>query len=1029
MEFLVLGPVEAYAGGKRVGLGHARQRAVLAVLVLELGRVVPAEFLVDRVWGDDPPPTVRNALHGNVARLRAVIAAAAEPGTELARRGGGYVLEAAREKADVLQFRQLVKEAAASDDERADLLLRQAVELWRGAALSGLESPWLDAVREGLERERRAAVLDLRDVGLRLGRHSSLVPELSEAAAVHPADERLAGQLMLALYRSGQAAEALRWFERVRRELAEELGTDPGSGLRLLHQQILRSDPELDWPGAAGPGVALRSGAVAEGGPLVPQELPRDVPAFTGRAAELAQLDQLLAPDGEGAGPVVISAVSGTAGVGKTALAVRWAHRAARWFPDGRLYVDLRGYDPDRPLSAADALAAFLRSLGLPGQDIPAGESERAARYRSLLASRRVLVVLDNAADVTQVRPLLPGGPGCRVVVTSRDALAGLVARDGARRLDLDLLPERDAIGLLRAVIGPRADEDGQAARLLAQRCGRLPLALRVAAELAVARPGLALAELARELADEQHRLDLLDAGGDQRTAVRAVLSWSCQHLDDATVRGFALLGLHPGPDLDTYAAAALTGTGVSVARRLLDALVRAHLVQPSAPGRYRMHDLLRAYARDLAASGGGKERQEALTRLLDHYLATVIASVSILYPAERSTLPDMPLSAAPGPPIAEPGAARAWLDDQLPCLVAATASAAAGGWPSHVLDLASALFRHLDLGRYAEASTINAYALSAARKAGDRAAEARALTRLGAAANRQGRFQEAVCHLEQALALARESGDRVTQAAALTNLGNVAGHQGHYEEASGRYQEALALQREAGDRIAEASNLVNLSGVVIRQGGYQQAAGYLEQALAVARDTGHRVAEVNALGLLGEAETAQGRHDQAARYLRQCLAAARKLDDRIGMANALSSLGRAEFRRGRQPEAAGLLQQALTLHREIGDRPGEAQVLNHLGQLCRAAGQSRDARAQHAAALDLALRIGDSHEQASAHDGLASVCDAAGDHVQARGHWQEALAIYTSIGAPEAEQVRAQLDRAACRGPGTDASASAEAE
>jgi DNA-binding SARP family transcriptional activator/Tfp pilus assembly protein PilF len=1005
MEFLVLGPVEAYAGGKGVALGHARQRAVLAVLVLELGRVVPADFLVDRVWGHDPSPTVRNALHGNVARLRAAIAAAAEPGTELTRRGGGYVLEAAREKADVLQFRQLVREAAASEDKRADLLLRHAVGLWRGAALSGLESPWLDAVREGLERERRAAQLDLHDAGLRLGRHSTLVPEQSEAAALHPADERLAGQLMLALYRSGRAAEALRWFERVRRELAEELGTDPGSGLRLLHQQILRSDPGLDWPGAAGPRAALGSGgAITEGGRLVRRELPRDVPAFTGRAAELAQLNQLLAPDGEGAGPVVISAVSGTAGVGKTALAVRWAHRAARWFPDGQLYADLRGYDPEMPLSAGDALAAFLRSLGVPGQDIPPGVSERAARYRSLLASRRILVVLDNAADVAQVRPLLPAGTGCRVIVTSRDALAGLVARDRARRLDLDLLPERDAIGLLRAVIGSRADSDGQAARLLAERCGRLPLALRVAAELAVARPGLALAELAAELANEQQRLDRLDAGGDQRTAVRAVLSWSCQHLDDATVRGFALLGLHPGPDCDAQAAAALTGAGVGEARPLLDALARAHLVQPSAPGRYRMHDLLRAYARDLAASGGGKEQRVALTRLLDHYLATVVACVGILYPAERSTLPDMPPSAAPDPPIAEPGEARAWLDDHLPCVVAATAHAAAGGWPCHALDLASALFRHLDLGRYAEAVTINAYALSAARKVGDRAAEARALTRLGAAGNRQGRFREAVRHLEQALGLARESGDRAGQAAALTNLGNVAGHQGHYEEASGRYQEALALQREAGDRIAEASNLINLSGVVIRQGGY------LEQALAVARDTGHRVAEVNALGLLGEVETAQGRHDHAARYLRQRLAAAREVDDRIGTANALSSLGRAEFCRGRQPEAADLLRQALTLHREIGDQPGEAQVLNHLGELRLAAGQPRDARAQHAAALDLAVRIGDSHEQARAYDGLASVCDAAGDHDQARSHWREALAIYTRIGAAEAERVRTQL-------------------
>src|SRR5215472_6158356 len=352
----------------------------------------------------------------------------------------------------------------------------------------------------------------------------------------------------------------------------------------------------VDAPATLGAAAEIRPAPGRPGGPvrsgLVPRQLPADVGAFTGRTVELAELDWLLpdaaaGPVTDAVGPVVISAVSGTAGVGKTALAVRWAHRAAAHFPDGQLYVNLRGYDPDQPVSAGEALAGFLRALGVAGQDIPPGEAERAARYRSLVAGRRLLVVLDNAATVEQVRPLLPGSPSAMVVVTSRDSLAGLVARDGARRLDLGLLPAADAVALLRVLIGQRAEADPAAARMLADRCARLPLALRVAAELAVARPDTPLAELAAELADEGERLALLDAGGDPRGAVASVFSWSYRHLDPGAARMFRLLGLHPGPDWDRYAAAALGGTGVAEAGRLLNALARAHLIAPAGPGRY----------------------------------------------------------------------------------------------------------------------------------------------------------------------------------------------------------------------------------------------------------------------------------------------------------------------------------------------------------------------------------------------------------------------------------------------------------
>jgi DNA-binding SARP family transcriptional activator len=1019
VEFRVLGPVEVYTSGCRLDAGHARQRAVLAVLVLELGRVVPQEMLVHRVWGEDPPRSVRNALHGNVTRLRALIRPADAPGATLARRAGGYVLEAAPEQVDVQVFRGLVAEAAAADDEhKAAGVLRQALGLWRGSALGGVASAWLDGVREALEQERRAAAGDLYDVELRLGRHAALLGELSEAVAARLADERLVGLLMVALYRSGRAAEALLCFERARRSLAEELGADPGPELRRLHEQVLRADPALDWHAPAGTGVDRASAAVASAAVasaaaesvVIPRELPADVAAFTGRSAELAELDRLLAaPAGNGAAAVVISAVSGTAGVGKTALALRWAHQAAHLFPDGQLYLNLRGYDPGQPVSAGDALAALLRSLGVTGENIPPGEDSRAARYRSLLAGRRMLVVLDNAGQASQVRPLLPGSPHCRVVVTSRDTLAGLVARDGARRLNLDLLPERDAVGLLRAVIGPAADDDPGAARLLARQCARLPLALRVAAELAVARPELPLGDLASELADEQTRLDLLDAGGDPDTAVRAVFSWSCRHLDQIMVAHFALLGLHPGPDLEPYAVAALTGTGLAGSRGLLETLARAHLIQPSAagPSRYALHDLLRAYAQDLAAAQGEPAQRAALGRLLDHYLQTAAAAMDTLYPAERHTRPDVPPPAAPVPSVTEPDTARAWLDDQLTCLIAA----AARGWPGYAVHLARVLYRYLLVhGYWAEAFSLHERALSSARSVGDRDAELQVLISLGGIEGTRERSQEASGYLDEALALALETGNRSAQLRVLGNLGLVNRSLGRYQEAIGCMQEALALCRELGDRVNQARLLGHLGEISLQQDRCLQAFGYTGEALAVWREVGDREGESGSLNNLGFCETALGHHQQAVTYFSQSLRLARETGYRLSEAYSLGGLGKAWSGLGRHDQAVSLLQAAVEICSEADDRSGLAEMLNHLGEALLASDQAGRAREQYAAALRVADEINELFEQARALDGLAYCYRAAGDHGPARDHWQRALTHFTAVGCGQAGRVRAEL-------------------
>ena len=714
---------------------------------------------------------------------------------------------------------------------------------------------------------------------------------------------------------------------------------------------------------------------------------------------------------------LVISAIGGTAGVGKTALAVQWAHTAVGRFPGGQLYVNLRGYDADRPVAAADALAGFLRSLGVPGHEIPPGEEERAARYRSLLADKKLLIVLDNAGSVEQVRPLLPGSAGCAVVVTSRDALAGLVARHGATRLELDLLPAADAVGLLRTLIGPRVDDDPDAAATMAGQCCRLPLALRVAAELAAARPDVPLAGLTGELADQRRRLDLLDAGGDPRTAVRAVFSWSYRHLEPAAARAFKLVSLHPGVDFDPYAAAALTGMGLQEIRAVLDVLTRAHLIWPAGQGRYGVHDLLRAYAGELAVRDGQQEQDAALTRLFDYYLHTAAVTMDTLYPGESHRRPRIPSPLdTPIPPVAEPAAARAWLDAERATLVAVTGRAATHGWPGHATRLARILFRYLDAGgHYPEALTIHTHACAAAQRAGDRAAEAGALNRLASVHGRQCRYQQAADYLLRALALFRQAGDRMSEGPALTNLGLVCHCLGRYQEAIGLYRQALTIYRETGDQIYTAITLDNLGNSEERLGRYDQAARHHRQALAFAVGTGARELESNALVNLGTVGLRQGRYRQAAGHLYKGLALSREIGYREAEADALARIGDLCLRQGRPEEAVRHLREALTLYRELGTPSGEADTLSSLGEVLVATGQADRARPEYTAALGLAAQTGDKYQQARAHNGLGHADHGTGNPGDARSHWQRALDLYTELSAPEASQVKAQL--AACPG------------
>jgi tetratricopeptide (TPR) repeat protein len=624
-----------------------------------------------------------------------------------------------------------------------------------------------------------------------------------------------------------------------------------------------------------------------------------------------------------------------------------------------------------------------------------------------------MLVLLDNAVSVDQVRPLLPGTPGCAVLITSRDSLVGLVARHGARRIDLDLLPLPDAVGLLAQLIGDRADADPDSVTALADLCARLPLALRIAAELAAARPAETLAALVAEVRNEQHRLDLLDAGGDPRTSVRAVFSWSLDALNTDTARAFRLASLHPAADFEPWAVAALVGTTAEQARRQLSDLSRAHLVQPAGPGRYGLHDLLRAYARDLAARCDGEEEtRTALSRLLDHYRYAAAIAMNAVFPAGRDRRPAIEPSASEIRPMADSTAALAWLDSELAALIAVTAHAAEHGWPQHAIAMAATLARYLDARAcYAEARSIHGYAYWAACQVGDRPAQARALNGLGGAAFHLAEYSAASDLYCRAAEVFRETGDRASEGRTRQNLGLVYYRQGSYQPAIDLVLQSLELHRQIGDRAGQAQAFDILGVLAKCQGRYAAAHRNYQQALKLLREAGDLLGEAQTLANLGTLFYWQGRYEQALGYQQQALELYRQNGYRAGEIHVLGNIGATCQRLGRYQDAIDHLTVALDFHHEAGDASGEIVARIGLGEALLAVTEAGQARAHFAAALGQAVQIGGKYDQARAHDGLAQACEALGDPRLAGEHWQQALALFSEVGAPEAEQLRAQLD------------------
>jgi DNA-binding SARP family transcriptional activator len=1013
----VFGPVRAWRGNQEVDLGPPQQRAVLAALALRARRSLTRDELVDMIWGENSPASAANIIHTYVKGLRKALEpdrAARDPGTLLLFGRGGYALMLDPDRLDAHVFERRLALGrdllGAGDLAEGRQVIEAALRLADAPPLSGIDSLWADSQRARFDELKQAGLESRAEAMLAAGDDAEAARQLAELTAQHPFREHLHALFMLALYRCGRRADALSAFAAASTVLSAELGVEPGAELRRLHHQVLTADPALDRPGA-GEGGASRSKKHR-----VPAQLPAGVRDFTGRRTELIRLDRDLAelhahPDGSRG--AVITLISGPPGVGKTALAVRWAHLSKVAFPDGQLYVDLRGYDPEQPLTAAGALGLFLRALGLTDREIPAEIHERAACFRTAVDGQAILLVLDNAATVEQVRPLLPGTPGCMVLVTSRDSLPALVARHGASRLDLDLLPPGDAVALLTALIGPAAAAAHDAVAELAERCSRLPLALRVAAERVAARPQEPIADVVAELADGKRRLDLLGAVHDQHTAVRDVFSWSCRQLPAPALAAFRLLSLHPGPDFDAFAIAAIGQADLDAARGIADVLAAAHLIAPAGPARFALHDLLRAYAADLsAAADPAPGRDAARTRLYDYYLAGAAAAMDLLVPAERHRRPEPPAIATPRPPLPDREAARRWLDSELAVLTAVCVSATASGRFGYTTRLAATLYRYLDSGgHYLAAVAIHSAAYRAACATGDQAAEAIALTGLGTVSWRQGDHDQATSYHQRALAGFRAAADKAGEARTLTNLSIVDWRQGRYERAAQRHAAAVGLFAEVGDRFGEARALSNLGLVYQRQGRYPEAAQRLRRALAIFTELGDPLGEAHALGSLGAISSLLGSQHEAHELVRQALTLLRSLADRGGEASALAELGAIYYRQGQLHQAEDHHYRALAIFREIGDRSGESEVLNSLGDTLAALGQAGEARARHTAALSLAVLTGDEYEQARAHDGLARTFRAEGDLTSAREHWQLALARYTKLGVPARDEVRARLD------------------
>ncbi|MFE4058353.1 BTAD domain-containing putative transcriptional regulator [Streptomyces sp. NPDC059096] len=980
LRFSVLGPVRAWRGGEALPPGSPQQRALLASLLLREGRTATAAELIDGLWGDEPPSQALAAVRTYASRLRKVLA----PGV-LVSESGGYALRTDPDALDLNVAQELAAHAdkarAAGDRGQARSLISKSLNLWDGETLASVPGPYAETQRTRLEEWRLQLTEDLLDLDLEVGAHTEAVSELTALTAAHPLRERLRELLMVALYRSGRQAEALAVYADTRRLLADELGVDPRPELSELQRRILQADEDLARPPEEPEPVHSLPR---------PAQLPATVPDFTGRDAFVRELGNRLAT-AEGS-VMAVSALAGIGGVGKTTLAVHVAHAARAHFPDGQLYVDLQGAGT-RVAEPEAVLGSFLRALGTADAEIPDSLAERSALYRSALDGRRVLVLLDNARDSAQIRPLLPGTTGCAALITSRSRLVDLA---GAHLVDLDVMSPEEALQLFTRIVGPeRVVAEREAALDVVAACGFLPLAIRIAASRLASRRTWTVSVLAAKLADERRRLDELQAGD---LAVAATFELGYGALDHTQARAFRLLGLADGPDISLAGAAALLDLDEREAEDLLESLVDTSLLESAAPGRYRYHDLVRLYARACAERDeqGPTERRSALSRLLDFYLTTSARVYALERPGDRLVDHLEPASYT-GLSFPDRHHAQDWLYAEANCLLACVRQSADGspataaGSGAHGADTAGhaaatatlrravdLLWASLDLGESgANAKEYESTArtvLEAARALGDDRAEGRALIALSNVHLVTGRFDQADEETRQAMTLAERTGDALTVCWVSNLRGAIAIYQNRNADAEVHLLRAIEDFRAGENPPGEASALCNLSRAHLSMGRTASAVSLAREGIRIYERMGNALRAANARYALAVALTKSGHLSDAAQQLADALETFRDSRQRLWEGMTLFRLAEVDLAGRRPAPAASSAEMALTVLRGIGGEWRRAQVLTALGRALNGIGQT----------------------------GRAQVC------------WQEALGIFEELDSPEATEVHTLITSAA---------------
>jgi DNA-binding SARP family transcriptional activator len=938
VEFRLLGPLEVTVGGRLVQVNGRRQRELLAMLLVSANRLMSVAELVDVVWRDRAPATARRQVQNGVGRLRNVLATGGVPPEVIETQPGGYVLRVDGDELDALAFASRVAEGRqAAKEGRLELTtakLRGALALWRGEALAEFDADALSDEAVRLEQLRMAVMEECLELELRQGLHHNLIGELTALTREHPLRERLWSQLMLALYRDGRRADALAAYQQARKEFVAALGLDPGQELLKLETAILAGDRSLDLPGGHEPAERPQ-----------PCQLPADVTDFTGRDEIARELEKQFRRERAGHALTVV-VIAGKAGVGKTALAIHVAHRLRNVYGDGQLYVDLGGVR-DHRADPAEVLVRFLRALGLAGTAIPSGIEERAEIFRERLADRRMLLILDNAVDDAQIRPLLPGASGSAVLVTSRSRITGL---SGARLVELDVLEAADAACMLARIVGEdRVNADAVITHDLVRLCGRLPLALRIAGARLAARPHWTLDRMVSRLTDERRRLDELSHGD---LEVRASLSLSYRHLDPRSRRLLRLLGLLEAPDLTGWVCAALLDTSVQAAEELIDELIDTQMIDAAGHDtvgqtRYRLHDLVRLYARERAfEEESATERITAITRALGGWLVLVERAHKAVHGGDfailHGTAPRwLPAAEELGKVVdTDP---LAWYETERLNIVAGVRQAAdvvlaapeAGGVFSELCwDLAATVVSLCQIrGHYDDWEDVLTRSLAATRSAGNSRGTASMLTGLGWLGTYRHQYSHAGAMLSEALSLFRKLGDDHGLALALPMAAYIDGMRGKYDEAIARHDEALNVLRKVGDHGAEIFVLRSIGQVLVEAGRPDQARPYLEQALVQSRERNpHARAEV--LCWLGESYLASGEAGRAEAMFLETLAIAEEIGDPRGEANARHGLGRIKLQTGATVAALELFHHALLLIARVGEGRPEARIRLSLGRL-----------------------------------------------------------------------------------------------